>query len=163
AYGVAVTGTMLVTTILTFFVIRFVWNYNLILSLAATGFFIVIDAAFFSSSILKVAEGGWFPLALGAVVFTLMTTWHHGRELAMARQRQTGVSVDEFLRSIADRPPSRVPGTAMFMAGNSESVPRALLRNLACNNVLHERVVLLTVIISDVPWVPEGERLEVRE
>ncbi|HUL67673.1 MAG TPA: potassium transporter Kup [Burkholderiaceae bacterium] len=162
AYGVAVTGTMLVTTILTFFVIRFVWNYNLALSLAATGFFIVIDAAFFSSSILKVAEGGWFPLALGAIVFTIMTTWHHGRELAMARQRQTGVSVEEFLRSLAERPPARVPGTAIFMAGNSDAVPRALLRNLACNNVLHERVVLLTVVISDVPWVPESERLEVR-
>jgi KUP system potassium uptake protein len=161
AYGVAVTGTMLVTTILTFFVVRFVWRYNLILSLAATAFFIVIDAAFFSSSILKVVEGGWFPLALGAIVFTIMTTWHRGREIAMDRQKQTGVSVDEFLRSLAADPRARVPGTALFMAGNADAIPRALLRNLACNKVLHERVVLLTVIIRDVPWVPTSERLEV--
>src|SRR5215470_8821202 len=163
AYGVAVTGTMLVTTILTFFVVRFAWGYNLFLSVAATGFFMLIDAAFFSSSLLKVVEGGWFPLALGAIVFTVMTTWHRGRQIAMSRQKETGTSFESFLHSLVEHPPVRVPGTAMFMAGNSEAVPRALLRNLACNKVLHERVVLLTVIISDVPWVPESERLEVRE
>jgi len=160
AYGVAVTGTMLVTTFLTFFVIRFVWHLNLWLSLAATGFFMVIDAAFFSSSLLKISEGGWFPLALGAIVFTVMTTWHRGRQIAMARQKETGVSVEEFLKTLHDRPPVRVPGTALFMAGNADSVPRALLRNLACNQVLHERVILLTVIIRGVPWVPESQRIE---
>jgi KUP system potassium uptake protein len=161
AYGVAVTGTMLVTTILTFFVVRFAWHYNLFLSIAATGFFIVIDAAFFSSSLLKIVEGGWFPLALGAIVFTVMTTWHRGREIAMAVQRQTGTSVESFLRSLAEHPVPRVPGTAMFMAGNADAVPRALLRNFACNKVLHERVVLLTVIIREVPWVPASERIKV--
>ena len=105
AYGVAVTGTMLITTILTFFVIRFAWGYNLFVSLAATGFFIVVDAAFFSSSLLKIAEGGWFPLALGAIVFTTMTTWHRGREIAMARQRETGTSVESFLDMLAENPP----------------------------------------------------------
>jgi KUP system potassium uptake protein len=163
AYGVAVTGTMLVTTILTFFVIRFAWGYNLILSLAATGFFIVIDAAFFSSSLLKVVEGGWFPLALGAIVFTMMTTWHRGRKMAMARQKETGVSVESFLDSLIDNPPPRVPGTAMFMAGNADAVPRALLRNLACNKVLHGRVVLLTVTIRNIPWVAPSERVSVQE
>ena len=161
AYGVAVTGTMLITTILTFFVVRFAWGYNLFLSVAATGFFILIDAAFFSSSLLKIVEGGWFPLALAAIVFTVMTTWHRGRDLAMARQRQTGTSVESFLRSLAGHSPPRVPGTAMFMAGNADAVPRALLRNLACNKVLHERVVLLTVIIRDVPWVVSSERIDV--
>ena len=161
AYGVAVTGTMLVTTILTFFVVRFAWRYNLFLSLAATGFFIVIDAAFFSSSLLKIVEGGWFPLALGAIVFTVMTTWHRGREIAMAVQKQTGTSVESFLHSLAEHPVPRVPGTAMFMAGNADAVPRALLRNFACNKVLHERVVLLTVIIREVPWVTANERIKV--
>jgi len=161
AYGVAVTGTMLVTTILTFFVIRFAWGYNLFLSIAATGFFIVVDAAFFSSSLLKVVEGGWFPLALGAIVFTVMTTWHRGREIAMAVQRKTGTSIESFLRSLAEHPVPRVPGTAMFMAGNADAVPRALQRNFACNRVLHERVVLLTVMIREIPWVTVNERIKV--
>jgi len=163
AYGVAVTGTMLATTILTFFVIRYAWRYNVFLSFAATGFFILIDAAFFSSSLLKVAEGGWFPLALGAIVFTAMTTWHRGREIAMVRHRQTGTSIDEFYRWIEEMPPARVPGTAMFMAGNADAIPRAMLRNYACNHVLHERVVLLTVIIRDVPWVAPHDRLAITE
>ena len=162
AYGVAVTGTMLATTILTFFVIRFAWGYNVFLSLAATGFFILIDTAFFSSSLLKIADGGWFPLALAAIVFTVMTTWHRGREMAMARQKQTGAPVEKFLDSLAQNPPSRVPGTAMFMAGNGEAVPRALLRNFECNKVLHERVVLLTVVISDIPWVSADDRIELQ-
>ena len=162
AYGVAVTGTMLVTTILTFFVIRFAWRYNLFLSIAATGFFVVIDAAFFSSSLLKIVEGGWFPLALGAIVFTMMTTWHRGREIAMAVQKETGTSLESFLGSLTAQPPSRVSGTAIFMAGNSNAIPRALLRNFACNKVLHERVVLLTVLIREIPWVAPSERIEVK-
>ena len=161
AYGVAVTGTMLITTILTFFVIRFAWGYNVFLSLAATGFFVLVDAVFFSSSLLKIVEGGWFPLALGAIVFTVMTTWHRGREIAMRRQRETGTPVGSFLDSLATQPPPRVPGTAMFMAGNADVMPRALLRNFACNKVLHERVVLLAVIIREIPWVPPSERIKV--
>jgi KUP system potassium uptake protein len=155
-----VTGTMLVTTILTFFVIRFAWGYNLFLSLAATGFFVLIDLAFFSSSLLKILEGGWFPLALAALVFTVMMTWHRGRELAMARQKQTGISVESFLDSLGRNPPRRVPGTAVFMAGNAGAAPRALLRNYECNKVLHERVVLLTVVIREIPWVSPSERIE---
>jgi KUP system potassium uptake protein len=159
AYGVAVTGTMLVTTVLTFFVIRFAWGYNLPLAIAATGFFLVIDTAFFSSSLLKIVEGGWFPLALGAIVFMLMTTWRQGRVIAMATQRQTGIPLQTFLASLAKRSPHRVPGTAIFMAGNAETLSRALLQNFECNKVLHERVVLLTVIIRDIPWVPASERI----
>ena len=161
AYGVAVTGTMLVTTILTFFVIRFAWHYSLFLSIAATAFFIFIDTAFFSSSLLKVAEGGWFPLALGAIVFTVMTTWHRGRQLAMAAQKGSGTPISSFLDSLARLPVTRVPGTAMFMAGNADAVPRPLLRNFACNKVLHERVVLLTVVFRDIPWVTAKERVKV--
>src|SRR5436190_6740643 len=161
AYGVAVTGTMLVTTVLTFFVIRFAWGYNLFLSVAATGFFILVDAAFFSSTLPKIVEGGWFPLALASIVFTVMTTWHRGRAIAMARHKETGTSVDSFLGSLGEHPVPRVPGTAMFMAGNADAVPRALLRNFACNKVLHERVILLTVIIREVPWVTASERIKV--
>src|SRR5437773_2302199 len=161
AYGVAVTGTMLVTTILTFFVIRFAWGYNLFLSVAATGFFIVVDAAFFASTLPKIVEGGWFPLALAGIVFTVMTTWHRGRAIAMARHKETGTSVESFLGSLGEHPVPRVPGTAMFMAGNADALPRALLRNVACNKVLHERVVLLTVIIREVPWVTASERIKV--
>ena len=163
AYGVAVTGTMLATTVLTFFVIRFAWGYNLALSVAATGFFVLVDIAFFSSSLLKIADGGWFPLLLGALVFTVMTTWSRGRVISMARQRRRGIPLQRFLDSLADSPPRRVPGTAVFMAGNPDAAPSALLQNLACNQVLHERVVLLTVLIREIPWVPPSERTRVDE
>jgi KUP system potassium uptake protein len=161
AYGVAVSGTMLVTTILTFFVIRFSWGYNLLLCFAATGFFIFIDAAFFASSLVKIAEGGWFPLALGVIVFTVMTTWRRGRQIAMTMQKQTGVPLESFLNSLAEHPPHRAAGTAVFMAGNAGALSRALLQNFGCNKVLHERVILLTVIIRDFPWVTSSERVEV--
>ena len=126
-----------------------------------TAVFLAVDLSFFGANMVKVTEGGWFPLALGAIVFTVMTTWHRGREIAMAVQKQTGTSVESFLRSLAEHPVPRVPGTAMFMAGNADAVPRALLRNFACNKVLHERVVLLTVIIREVPWVTANERIKV--
>ena len=161
AYGVAVSGTMLATTLLTFFVIRFGWGYNLLLSIAATGFFLFIDGAFFASSLLKIAEGGWFPLVLAAIVFTVMTTWRNGREMAMARQKRRGIPLESFLNSLDQRSPQRVPGTAIFMAGSADVLSRALLQNFACNKVLHERVVLLTVVIRDIPWVPASDRIEV--
>jgi len=161
AYGVAVSGTMLATTILTFFVIRFGWGYNLLLCIAATGFFIFIDTAFFAASLLKIADGGWFPLALGGIVFTIMTTWHRGRRIAMAKQQQTGTPLEPFLQSLAENPPQRVPGTAVFMAGNAGALSRALLQNLTCNKVLHERVILLTIVILDVPWTVLSERLRI--
>jgi KUP system potassium uptake protein len=161
AYGVAVTGTMLVTTFLTFFVVRFGWGYPLALCIAATGFFIMVDMAFFSSALLKVAEGGWFPLALGAVVFIVMTTWRRGRVLAIAAQRRTSIPLAPFLESLSVHPPIRVPGTAVFMAGDPEGVPNALLHNLKHFKVLHERVVFVTVVTRNVPWVPASERIVV--
>jgi KUP system potassium uptake protein len=161
AYGVAVTGTMLVTTILTFFLIRFGWGYPLWVSAAATGFFLLVDLAFFSSSLLKVADGGWFPLALGAMVFVLMTTWRRGRELATTALRKLAIPLKTVLQSLAASPPHRVEGTAVFMAADPESVPRALLHNLKHNKVLHERVVFLTVAVGSVPWVAPEERVAV--
>ena len=161
AYGVAVTGTMLVTTFLTFFVIRKVWGYNLALCIAATGFFILLDLAFFSSSLLKVDDGGWFPLVLGAVMFMVMLTWWRGRRILAERLQTSAIPVQEFLVSLFKYPPHRVPGTAVFMVANASAVPHALLHNLAHNKVLHERVVILTVVIEDTPWVPFSERVAV--
>jgi len=161
AYGVAVTGTMLVTTILTFFLLRYGWGYPLWACIAATGFFVLVDLAFFSSSLLKVADGGWFPLAMGALVFIVMTTWRRGRVLATAAQRRLALPLIAFVGSLAANPPHRVPGTAVFMAGDPDSVPNAMMHNLKHNKVLHERVVFLTVTIRDVPWVPEAERIAV--
>lgn len=161
AYGVAVTGTMLVTTFLTFFVIRYVWGYNLALCIAATGFFILLDLAFFSSSLLKIGSGGWFPLVLGAMMFVVMLTWWRGRRILAERLQTSAIPVQEFLASLFKYPPHRVPGTAVFMVANANAVPHALLHNLAHNKVLHERVVILTVVIEDTPWVPFNERVSV--
>ena len=163
AYGVAVTGTMLVTTVLTFFLIRYGWGYPLAVCIAATGFFIFVDLAFFSSSLMKIAEGGWFPLALGAMVFIVMTTWRRGRVLAIAAQRRTAIPLSGFLESLATHPPHRVAGTSVFMAGDPEGVPSALLHNLKHNKVLHERVVFLTVVTRNIPWVPQSERVGVEQ
>jgi KUP system potassium uptake protein len=159
AYGVAVTATMTVDTLLTFFVIRYAWRYPLWLCLAATGFFLAIDLAFFSATLLKVADGGWFPLAIGAVVFAMMTTWRRGREHLFGRLRASSVPLEGFLKSLFLEPPVRVPGTAVFLSATPDATPHALLHNLNHNKVLHERVVFLTVDVRDEPWVSNKERV----
>jgi KUP system potassium uptake protein len=159
AYGVAVTGTMTVTTILTFFVIRFGWGYPLWVCLSATGFFFLIDISFFSSALLKLFEGGWFPLLLGIAMFIVMTTWRRGREVMLERLSEASVPLPPFLKSLFADPPQRVPGTAIFLTATPEATPHALLHNLNHNKVLHERVVFLTVEIRDVPWVSFDERV----
>ncbi|MDA8108465.1 MAG: potassium transporter Kup [Betaproteobacteria bacterium] len=161
AYGVAVAGTMLVDTFLTFFVIRFGWGLNLPLCVAATGAFVAFDVGFFSSSLLKIHEGGWFPLTIGTIVFAIMATWRRGREILLARLRLHSVPLEAFLESLFTDPPPRVPGTAVFLTATPDSVPHALLHNLNHNKVLHERVVFLNVMITDEPWVPFGERASV--
>ncbi|HET7299004.1 MAG TPA: potassium transporter Kup [Burkholderiales bacterium] len=159
AYGVAVTGTMTVTTILTFFVIRYGWGYPLWLCLFATGFFFLIDVTFFSAALLKIFEGGWFPLVLGISMFTIMTTWRRGREVMFERLSEASVPLLPFLKSLFADPPLRVPGTAVFLTATPDATPHALLHNLNHNKVLHERVVFLTVEIRDVPWVSFEERV----
>jgi KUP system potassium uptake protein len=159
AYGVALTGTMLVTTILTFFVIRYAWRYPLWLCLFATGFFFAIDIVFFGSAMLKVPSGGWFPLAIGVAVFVIMTTWRRGREVMFQRLNEASVPLEPFLKSLLREPPHRVPGTAIFLTATPDATPHALLHNLNHNKVLHERVVFLTVEIRDVPWVSFEERV----
>ena len=159
AYGVAVTATMLVDTLLTFFVIRYRWHYPLALCILATGFFLVIDLAFFSSTLLKIADGGWFPLAIGSAVLVVMSTWRRGREILLARLRASSVPLEAFLESLFAHPPLRVSGTSVFLTATPEVTPHALLHNLNHNKVLHERVVFLTVDIRDEPWVPAKERV----
>jgi len=161
AYGIAVTATMLVTTLLTFFVIRYHWKYNLALCLFATSFFMLIDFAFFSASTLKILHGGWFPLLLGSCLFTIMLTWKRGRQLVFDNLYKNSIPLKEFLQSLFIEPPVRVPGTAIFLRSEVEGVPHALLHNLSHNKVFHERVIFLTVHILEVPWVPMSDRVKV--
>ncbi len=159
AYGVAVTATMMVDTLLTFFVIRFLWRYPLWLCLFATGFFLVVDAAFFGSTLLKVVDGGWFPLLIGAIVFTLMVTWRQGRSIMFKRLKASSVPLKPFLDSLFVEPPARVAGTAVFLTATPDATPHALLHNLNHNKVLHERVVFLTAEVSEEPWVRFQDRV----
>ena len=159
AYGVAVMGTMLVTTFLTFFVIRYGWGYPLWLCLLATGFFMLIDATFFASAMHKVLDGGWFPLALGAAVFTVMMTWRRGRAILYERLLSESLPLEPFIKSLFLAPPQRIPGTAVFLTAQIDATPHALLHSLKHYKVLHERVVFLTVEYRDVPWVPFEERV----
>lgn len=161
AYGIAVSGTMLVTTILTFFVIRYKWKYNLALCWAATGFFIIIDLAFFSANALKIANGGWFPLAMGAVMITIFLTWRTGRSILYRNLKKGAIPLPEFMNSLFSSPPIRVSGTAVFFRAEGDGVPHALLHNLLHNKVLHERTVFLTVFNLDIPVVPQAERVKV--
>lgn len=162
AYGIAVTATMLITTILTFFVIRYAWKFNLLLCFFATTFFIVIDSAFFSANALKILHGGWFPLVLGCTMFTVMLTWHKGRELVFDNLKKHAIPLSDFLDSLFVAPPHRVYGTAIFLRSASEGVPHALLHNLAHNKIFHERVVFLTVHNLELPWVPFEDRVKIQ-
>jgi KUP system potassium uptake protein len=158
AYGIAVTGTMVLTTVMTFFVLRYRWNYPWWLSIFATGFFLAIELVFFSANILKVLSGGWFTLLIAAFVFTVMMTWARGRQLLGASLRADAIELQPFLKSVLADPPVRVPGTAVFMNGEADLTPTALLHNLKHNNVLHETNLFVKVNTLDVPWVPFAER-----
>ena len=161
AYGIAVTATMMTTTVLTFFVIRYRWKYNLLLCWLATGFFMVIDVAFFSANTLKVLHGGWFPLLLGACMVTVMLTWQRGRALLFDSLQRHMIPLGAFLQSLFFAPPARVEGTAVFFRAEGDGVPHAMLHNLAHNKVLHERTLFLTVYNREVPRVPLAERVAV--
>jgi KUP system potassium uptake protein len=160
AYGIAVTLDMLITTTLTFFVVRYRWNYPLAVCILATGFFFIVDLAFFSSNLLKLFEGGWFPLLIGGTVFTLMMTWRKGRDLLQEKLHADALDLREFLESAWRHPPTRVPGTAVFLSGEPGTVPHALLHNLKHNKVLHERNIFVTVRNHEVPWVGLERRVQ---
>ena len=161
AYGIAVTATMFATTILTFFVTRYRWRLPLLLCLAATGFFMVIDLALFSASTLKLLHGGWFPLVIGTILLTIMLTWKRGRELVFENLEKQAIPLEAFLESLFVGPPTRVAGTAIYIRGETDGVPHALLHNLLHNKVLHERVVFLTVRIREEPYVSSDDQVEV--
>ncbi len=161
AYGIAVCTDMLITTILTFFVIRYQWHYPLVLCLAATSVFFVVDFAFFASNMMKLFEGGWFPLAIGGLVFTLMLTWKQGRNLLNEALRADAIDLKAFLESLFVEPPTRVPGTAVFLTADTGTVPNAMLHNLKHNKVLHENNLFVTVRNHEVPWIGMDRRAEV--
>jgi KUP system potassium uptake protein len=163
AYGIAVTATMFATTFLTFFVTRYRWHLPLLLCFGATGFFMIMDIMLFSASTLKLLHGGWFPLLLGTVLLTIMLTWKRGRELVFENLEKHAIPLDDFLQSLFVGPPTRVAGTAIFLRGETDGVPHALLHNLLHNKVLHERVVFLTVHIREEPYVPTVEQVDVVE
>jgi KUP system potassium uptake protein len=161
AYGIAVTLDMLITTTLTFFVIRYGWGYPIALCIAATGLFFVVDLAFFASNMLKLLEGGWFPLLIGGAIFTLMMTWKRGRAILNEKLRTDAIDLKSFLESVFSAPPLRVPGTAVFMTAEPGTVPNAMLHNLKHNKVLHEHNVFVTVRNHEIPWVGLDRRVEI--
>ena len=160
AYGIAVCLDMLITTVLTFFVVRYGWRYPLWLCVAATGIFFLIDLAFLASNMLKFFAGGWFPLMIGAAIFTLMTTWKEGRKLVTNAHQEHSLDLRGFLDSVFISPPVRVDGTAVFLAAEKSIVPHALLHNLKHNKVLHEHNLFVSVQRHEVPWIGMDKRVE---
>ena len=161
AYGIAVCTDMLITTVLTFFVIHYGWKYPLWWCLAATGFFFVIDLAFWASNLLKLFEGGWFPLLIASVIMMLMLTWRDGRTLLDQKRREDALDLPSFLSAVFTSPPTRVEGTAVFLTTGMGTVPNALLHNLKHNKVLHAQNLFVNVHNHEVPWIAEKDRLEV--
>ena len=161
AYGIAVTIDMTITTVMTFYVIRYAWKLPLPLCIAATGIFFVIDFIFFSANAVKIFEGGWFPLLIGSVMFLLMITWKQGRNLMARRLRDESIELKGFLESIFISPPVRVSGTAVFLNTERGATPFALLHNLKHNKVLHEQNLFVTVQHHEVPWIGFNRRCEI--
>ena len=161
AYGIAVTTTMGITTMLAYVVARERWGVRRAVALPVVSLIMLVDLAFFGANVAKIPDGGWFPLLLAVCIFTLMTTWKRGRDILAGKLRAASLGLKDLLGSFGDHPPVRVPGTAIFMTGNPEGTPPALLHNLKHNKVLHEQVVLLTIIPEEIPHVVVGERVEV--
>ena len=162
AYGIAVTGAMLIDGVLIAIVVTTLWNWNRIAAGSILIPFFALAGLYFLANLLKVPDGGWFPLLVGAVAFTLLTTWAKGRKLMIDRMAEASLPMEIFIKSAAGSA-ARVPGTAVFMTSSGSGVPHALLHNLKHNKVLHERVILLTVRIEDVPYVPEDKRIETHD
>jgi len=163
AYGVAVTTTMVITTMLLYVVARERWKWSRFRAIAMTAPFLAIDLAFFGANIVKVGHGGWFPLVVAAIVFTVMTTWRTGRKILNRHLREGSLPVDVFLKSLKLHPPHRVPGTAVFMHRDADSIPPALLHSMKHYKVLHERLVLLTVITQEVPHLADESRVTLED
>jgi KUP system potassium uptake protein len=162
AYGIAVTLTMVITALLLQIIARERWGWSPAVALTVTGLFLTVDIAFFGANVLKITHGGWLPLVIGALLFTLMTTWKRGRELVARRLTARALPMEDFLARVAETHPARVPGTAVFMTAQSRGTPAALAHNLRYNKVLHEHVVTLLVTTQPVPHVPASQRATVR-
>jgi KUP system potassium uptake protein len=162
AYGIAVTGAMLIDSVLIAVVFTVMWNWNRIIVVGLLVLFFTVDLGYFSSNLTKIPAGGWFPLLIGAIAFTLLTTWAKGRKLMIDRMNEASLPMEIFIKSAAPSA-ARVPGTAVFMTSSSSGVPHALLHNLKHNKVLHERIILLTVRIEDVPYVQPEKRIESKD
>jgi KUP system potassium uptake protein len=162
AYGIAVTTTMVITTLLAYVVARYDWGMNLGAALGLTFLFVAIDLAFFGANVLKIAHGGWFPLLIGGVIFVLMTTWKRGRELLGQRIRSQVVPLEDFWELLHVELPARVPGTGVFMTSNADGAPPALLQNFLLNRVVHQHVILLTVVTTEAPREPGAQRVTVQ-
>ena len=158
AYGIAVTGAMFINTLLIAVVLFTLWKWNRLLAGGLVALFLVVDIAYFGANLLKVPVGGWFPLLVGAIAFTMLTTWARGRKLMILRLEEESLPIGVFIKS-ASGSTTRVPGTAVFMTSSAVGVPHALLHNIKHNKVLHERILLLTVRIEDVPYVTGGKRM----
>jgi len=160
AYGIAVTGTFAIDTILVGLVMRVRWDLGPVVTLAGMLVFLTIDLAFFGANAVKIPDGGWFPLFVALMIFTLLVTWKRGREIVLQRLRETAQPLAPFVGMLLAHPPLRVPGTAVFMTADANGAPSALLHNLKHNKVLHERVVILNVRYAEVPYVSDDRRLE---
>jgi KUP system potassium uptake protein len=162
AYGIAVTGTMFITTCMLAVVLFRVWRWNRFAAGALTGLFLVIDGAYFASNLTKIPDGGWFPLLVALVVFTILTSWATGRRLLRERLEEGAMPLAVFIKSVS-KSLHRVAGTSVFLSASAAAIPSALLHNIKHNQVLHERVVLLTVEVEEVPHVPENERVRIED
>jgi KUP system potassium uptake protein len=162
AYGIAVTGAMAIDTILLGVVFFSLWNWPAWKAVPLLALFMLVDVLYFGANLLKVPDGGWFPLLIGAIAFTLLTTWAKGRKLMLDRMAEASLPMEVFIKSAASSA-TRVPGTAVFMTSSAKGVPHALLHNLKHNKVLHERVMLLTVRIEDVPFITADKRMMTEE
>jgi len=162
AYGIAVTGTFLMTTALLYIVARTWWGWSVGKGLALVVPFVIIDGAFFAANLLKVRDGGWVPLTLALIIFTLMTTWNRGRLIVQDLLKRGMLPIDMLIADIEARKTVRVPGVAVFMTREPEGAPVVLLHHLKHNKVLHEKVVLLSILSEEVPEIPDAERIKVK-
>jgi len=163
AYGIAVTTTMIIDTILATVVMSVVWKWNPIFIALVIGAFIIVDLSFFSANLLKIAEGGWFPILVGSICFLFLMTWYQGRKLLREKAIQSGIPLESFVHSLQAHPPHRVEGTAVFLTAHVDYVPVAMLHNLKHNRILHERVIFLKISVWDVPYVEDSERLTFKD
>jgi KUP system potassium uptake protein len=162
AYGVAITSTMIITTMLAYFVARHIWHWPLYRAVLVTVGFLVVDAAFFGANIIKVAQGGWVPLLIGLLVYTVFVTWKRGRDLLSEKLRQGMITLEDFVKDVANNGITRVPGAAIFLTGEPEGTPIAMLHNIKHNQVLHKQNIVVTVLTEEIPHVSEKDRMNVK-